>query len=76
MAEKMFLKPAPGRVIPDPATGRDLPVHGAAVEPSRLWRLHFRDGDVVATTAEEIAMAEAAQIPAPPAEIAAKKKGA
>ncbi|TAN60476.1 MAG: DUF2635 domain-containing protein [Magnetospirillum sp.] len=76
MSEKMYLRPAPGRVIPDPATGRDLPDHGDAVTPSRLWRLHLRDGDVLTTTAEEIAMAAAARTPEPPVETTTKKKGA
>ena len=75
MADKLFVMPAEGRVIPDPATGRDLPAHGTAVTPSRIWRLHLRDRDVVETTAEEIAKAEAAMIAAPEPETATKKKG-
>jgi len=51
----LHLKPAEGRLIRDPATGRPIPASGAAVPDTPYWRRLRRDGDVVDTTAEAIA---------------------
>lgn len=48
MADTIFVIPAPGLRIPDPATGRDLPETGGPVTPSRYWRQRLKDGDVTA----------------------------
>lgn len=42
----MHLKPQPGRVVTDPATGQPLPEEGARVEPSQYWFRRLQDGDV------------------------------
>ncbi|EME69716.1 hypothetical protein H261_11799 [Paramagnetospirillum caucaseum] len=61
----LHLKPAEGLVIRDPATGRPIPAHGASVPASPFWRRLARHGDVVETTAAEIAAGEAPEA-APP----------
>ncbi|MBL35911.1 MAG: DUF2635 domain-containing protein [Oceanospirillaceae bacterium] len=42
----MHLKPQPGRVVTDPATGLPLPEDGCLVEPSQYWFRRLQDGDV------------------------------
>jgi len=42
----MYLKPATGRTVPDPARGDTLPAQGRAVEPSQYWQRRLIDGDV------------------------------
>ena len=44
--EKVFVKPAPGRMVRDPATGRPLPERGAVVEKTQFWLRRVKDGDV------------------------------
>lgn len=43
----MFVKPAPGRVVTDPANGRALPVEGAEVPKTQFWLRRRAVGDVV-----------------------------
>lgn len=44
----MFLKPATGRVVTDPATGQPLPAIGAEVgEENQYWTRRLIDGDVI-----------------------------
>lgn len=62
-------------VIRNPATGLPIPAHGVSVEAKPFWTTALRVGDVVPTTAEAIAAAEAAaqaatDQPTPEAEIA------
>jgi len=42
----MYLKPATGRTVPDPARGDTLPAQGRTVEPSQYWQRRLIDGDV------------------------------
>jgi hypothetical protein len=46
----MFVKPAPGRRVLDPARRppEPLPASGALVEESHYWRRRLSDGDVIA----------------------------
>ena len=43
----MFVKPAEGRSVPDPARGDTLPPEGREVEPTQYWLRRVIDGDVV-----------------------------
>lgn len=43
----MFVKPAPGLLVPDPERGGDLPPEGATVPDSVYWRRRIADGDVL-----------------------------
>lgn len=70
MNDRRFIKPAEGLTLRDPATGRVLPPHGAAVTwDASFWERRLNDGDVTPTTEEEVlagdAAAEAAAQPAP-----------
>lgn len=49
----MFVKPNPGRAVPDPARGDDLPPEGREVESSQYWQRRVNDGDVVEASPEE-----------------------
>lgn len=49
----MFVKPTPGRSVPDPARGDTLPPKGREVEPSQFWQRRLADGDVVEAEREE-----------------------
>lgn len=44
----MFVKPAPGVIVRDPATKRPLPPDGKDVPESNYWLRRLRDGDVSA----------------------------
>ncbi|WP_430736405.1 DUF2635 domain-containing protein [Pseudomonas anguilliseptica] len=46
----MFVKPAPGCVVTDPATGRPLPAKGAEVPKTQFWLRRREVGDVVDAT--------------------------
>lgn len=46
----MFVKPAPGLVIPDPDRLDMLPADGRDVPASDFWLRRLRDGDVVEAT--------------------------
>lgn len=42
----MFIKPVPGRVVPDPDKGGLLPAEGRDVPESQYWLRRLADGDV------------------------------
>lgn len=46
----MYVKPAPGRAVPDPARGDTLPPEGREVEPTQYWQRRINDGDVTETS--------------------------
>ncbi|CUW41140.1 Mu-like prophage FluMu protein (modular protein) [Magnetospirillum sp. XM-1] len=72
MDAKLFVKPAPGRVIPNAdQPGTDLPAEGAFVANNRFWRSRLKDGDVVEAPAPK---ASAPETSSP--ETNSKKKGA
>lgn len=48
----MFLKPVPGRAVPDPARGDTLPPEGREVEPTQYWQRRINDGDVIEASAD------------------------
>jgi len=43
----LYLKPARGRVVRDPLTGKPLPPHGGRRPYSVFWMRRIRDGDVI-----------------------------
>lgn len=43
----MYIKPIPGRVVPDPDRGDALPPEGREVAPTQYWQRRIADGDVV-----------------------------
>ena len=43
----MFLKPAPGRSVPDPERGGLLIEGGRNVEPTQYWLRRLEDNDVI-----------------------------
>jgi hypothetical protein len=47
---QIFLKPAAGLRVPDPATGEPLPATGARVTPSAYWSRRLADADVQTAT--------------------------
>jgi hypothetical protein len=47
----MYIKPAPGIVIPDPDRHDMLPAEGRDVPVSDFWMRRLRDGDVVTAEA-------------------------
>ena len=49
----MFIKPTPGRTVPDPAIGDTLPPEGRDVECTQYWQRRLLDGDVVEASAPE-----------------------
>jgi len=48
---KIFVRPAAGVNVIDPATGRALPAAGAEVNESKYWSRRIRDGEAVAVAA-------------------------
>ena len=50
----MYLKPAKGRSVPDPARGDLLPESGRNVEPSPYWQRRIGSGDVTETKKQEV----------------------
>lgn len=42
----MYVKPAPGRLVPDPYRGDNLPTEGREVEGNQYWLRRKEDGDV------------------------------
>jgi len=46
MPETLYLKPADGLTVIDPATGKALPAEGMPVESSLYWMRRLREGDV------------------------------
>lgn len=47
----MWIQPAPGRKVRDPALNDDVPEAGRDVPPSDYWLRRLRDGDVVTVKA-------------------------
>lgn len=45
--ERIFIRPAPGKVVRDPVTKRALPAEGVSVVPSIFWNRRIKDGSVV-----------------------------
>lgn len=43
----MFVKPVPGRQVPDPDRGGYLSPDGRTVEASQYWLRRLSDGDVI-----------------------------
>ncbi|WP_041388939.1 DUF2635 domain-containing protein [Polaromonas sp. JS666] len=60
MPEKIYLIPAPGLRVVNPATGQPLPPEGDTVEQGTYWIRRLNDGDV----SEGVAPAQAAAKPA------------
>lgn len=54
----MFLKPAEGRQVPDPARGDHLPEGGRNVELTQYWQRRIADGDVVEAAPETAPVAK------------------
>lgn len=48
----MFVKPAPGRTVPDPERGGLLLPEGRNVEPTQYWLRRVEDKDVTSEQAE------------------------
>lgn len=48
----LHVRPAPGRRVTDPRTGRPLPERGARVPATQYWHRRLADGDVVEVTSE------------------------
>lgn len=46
----MFVKPAPGRTVPDPDRGGLLPDDGRDVPESTYWLRRVSDNDVIVVT--------------------------
>lgn len=47
----MKVRPAEGRMVPDPDRGDVLPKEGRTVPKNQWWMRRLRDGDVVMITA-------------------------
>lgn len=47
MPTDLFVKPAQGLKVRNPATGQPIPIEGAKVPASPYWRRRLADGDVV-----------------------------
>lgn len=43
----MFVKPAPGRTVPDPERGGLLSAEGRTVDPTQYWLRRVDDNDVL-----------------------------
>ena len=61
MSEKIFIKPKKGLKVREPLTGLHLPHYGKGVGGCSFWLRRLEDGDVVKTSAAEIAKAKAAE---------------
>lgn len=48
----MRVRPAEGRMVPDPDRGDVLPSEGRTVPKSQWWMRRLRDGDVLTITAQ------------------------
>lgn len=70
---RIYLKPAPDRVVPDPATAQALPAEGAWVTPGNYWDRRLTEKDVVDDTEAQLKREEAE---AAAAATAAKKASA
>jgi hypothetical protein len=60
MKKVLYIKPAEGLTIPDPARGRHLPSYGDSVEDGAYWRRRLREGSVLETTKEAVEAGAAA----------------
>lgn len=71
MTDPLFVKPAPGLIVRDPASpsAAPLPAEGKAVPRDSFWLRRLEQGDVEETSAQAIAAA------AKKADAAAKKEG-
>jgi hypothetical protein len=47
MNENIYIKPAPGMVVRDPADGKPLPETGKTVPNTTHWQRRLKDQDVV-----------------------------
>lgn len=65
----VHVTPAPGRVVPDPEYGDDLPAAGRTVARSPYWVRRVKDGDVTVTVTEAEVAADV------PVELAKASKG-
>lgn len=43
----MFIKPAPGRIVPDPEMGGLLRPDGRTVQPTQFWLRRIEEADVI-----------------------------
>ncbi|QNB11564.1 DUF2635 domain-containing protein [Paraburkholderia tropica] len=59
MAKTMTVKPAAGRVVPDPDRGDELPVAGRAVPRNAYWRRRVAANDVIEVNAASVETAPA-----------------
>ena len=48
---KIFIRPAPGRMVRDPRTMKPLPESGKSVERTPFWIRRLKAGDVVSASA-------------------------
>lgn len=71
----MFVKPADGVMVRDPAHYRPLPVEGAEVSESTYWMRRLRDGDVVQAEAAPEPAADPADEPAADDSATSKSEG-
>lgn len=60
----MFLKPAPGRSVPDPERGGLLIEGGRNVELTQYWLRRLEDNDVIEADPEPEAKADGAEVQA------------
>ena len=44
---QLYVKPAPGRVVPDPERGGYLPESGGSVPRNAYWQRRLTDQDVI-----------------------------
>lgn len=51
--QTVFVKPAAGRNVRDPATKKHIPAEGIQVPRSSYWLRRLRDGDVLAAEAPQ-----------------------
>lgn len=60
---RMHVKPAPGRVVPDPERRDELPEDGREVPRNAYWVRRLKDGDVTETKSPKKAGAKTAGSP-------------
>jgi hypothetical protein len=60
MSEKVYVVPAAGLRVVDPASGQPLPATGAEVERNTYWIRRLNDGDVTEGTPPASAATKAA----------------
>lgn len=57
----MFVKPAAGHRVYDPATRQPLPPEGSEVPRNQYWLRRLRDGDVIIVSAKRSSKKPAAE---------------